>query len=335
MHQPTQPPLNRAAGDGFPIPELAPPPQAHAVTRVEAASTLPTVRFFGVPFMKGLAREVTAIHLCPAMVHLATILDGSELAVSNRLTLRPLDLGGLTRARSIAFRPRPEGSEAIELAIIPPAGKTIARHDLQAGRAMPGLPLEAATAIRYSGDGRFVAAGNEAGRVRAWLLGPEGPTLVLEDLFAAEVRSLAFHPEHPTLYATLATGALVETQLAPSPAASVVAALQERAPGARMLQAATGRSGYALYLAGQDDRVYVVDTATGEIGVFSPKVGPILDLKVLPASGHLCVQGRHSVYLVHAVGTSPEEHLALVCTFEEPIYAAWELDPDVVLVFRA
>jgi hypothetical protein len=275
----------------------------------EIRSPQPVARFFGVPFLKGSAREVTAIHLCPARVHLATIRDGAELEVCNRLTLEVLDLGDLARARLIAFRPRRDGEETIELAIAGPAGKPdIARYDLQGGRALAGLPFEGATAIQYSADGRFVAAGDPRGRVRVWHLGPGGPAPVLDADFDGQVASLAFHPEHPTLYGTLVSGAVAELELAPNLAAPVGAALRERAPGVLFDRVSVGPRGYPIYLAGRDERVYVVDTATGDLGVFSPGVGPIIGLQVLPASGHLCVVGQHSVYLLQPVGPGQGEH---------------------------
>jgi len=296
----------------------------------------PAARFFGVPFLKGGAREITAIHLCPAMVHLATIRDGSHLEVANRLTFRSVDLGDLAQARSIAFRPRAAGEDTLELAIIgSPDRPEIARFDLRDGRPLAGLPMPVPSAIQYSGDSRFVAAGSRAGDVRAWLLGPRGPSLVLEDHFGGQVESLAFHPEHPTLYATLASGELAEIALAPSQAAPASVALRQRAPGARFHQVAAGRRGYPIYLAGRDDKVYVVDTATGEVGVFAPQVGPITSLQILPASGHLCVVGPNAVYLLESVGSAQKEHLALLCPFDEHVYAAWELDAGAVLVFHA
>jgi len=313
-----------------------PTPLKPAIIARGTALTQPVARFFGVPFLKGLAREITAIHLCPAKIHLATIRDGVALEVCNRLTLRALDLGELAEARVIAFRPRMGDEEAIELAIAGPPGKAdLARYDLQAGRPLAGLAFEGATAIHYSDDGRFIAAGNGLGRIQVWHLGPQGPSPAAEASFEARVESLAFHPEHPTLYATLASGALVEVDLAPSLAASAKAALEERAPGVPFHRVTAGRGGYALYVAGGDERVYVVDTATGEVGSFEPQVGPILSLQVLPASGHLCIVGPHAVYVLHPVGAGQQEHLALVCTFEERLYAAWELDRDAILVFHA
>ncbi|WP_306598930.1 WD40 repeat domain-containing protein [Geothrix sp. 21YS21S-2] len=298
--------------------------------------TQPVARFFGVPFLKGGAREVTAIHLCPERVHLATIRDGSKLEVSNRLTLSRLELGGLTFARMIAFRPRQGTGTSIELAIVgPPDQPEITRFDVQAGQPLAGLPLQAVTALAYSCDGRFAAAGNRDGKVQVWLLGPGHPTPVLSAGFEAQVESLAFHAEHPTVYATLATGALVQLELAPSPAVDAVQALRHSAPGVLVHRVTTGRRGYSIYLAGRDDQVYVLDTATGEVGLFSPNVGPITGLQILPASGHLCVLGPRSVYLIDPVGPSQQEHLALVCPFDDPIYAAWELDGEAVLVFHA
>lgn len=312
-----------AAAPVFPVPAPAAPSQ-------------PVARFFGVPFLKGAAGEITTIHLCPERIHLAAIRDGSELQVSNRLTLQALDLGDLAIARMVAFRPRAGDAEATELAIAGPMDKAdIARYDLRAGIPLAGLPFQGVTALQYSGDGRFVAAGNRTGKVRVWHLGPLGPAPVLEGAFGSQVESLAFHPEHPTVYATLASGALVELELAPGMAAPAGAALRERAPGVLFLRVAAGLCGYSIYLAGQDDRVYVVDTATGEVGFFSPQVGPIAGLQVLPASGLLCVVGLHSVYLLHPVGPCQREHLALVCPFEESVYAAWELDEGAVLVFHA
>lgn len=301
------------------------PPEGH-----EAPST---IRVFGVPFMKGAAREVTSIHMCPSMIHLATIRDGFSLEVLNRLTMRSVDLGDLHVARLIAFRPRGEG---IELAIAGARDKPdLARYDLKTGRVLESLPLEAATAIQYSGDGRFVAAGSLEGRVKVWHLGAEGPRKVLETVFEAQVESLAFHPEHPTVYATLASGALVELALAPGLAAPVGAALRERAPGVLFHRVASGRWGYPIYLAGRDHRVYMVDTVTGEVGVLSPKVGPITGLQVLPTSGHLCVLGPHTVFILPPPDPKRREHLAQVCAFEETVYAAWELEHDAMLVFHA
>ena len=315
-------------GDGTgPSGDWAPP---------QAPLPRPETRIFGVPMLKGAAQEITSIHLCPARVHLATIRDGSHLDVSNRLTLASLDLGELAQASQIAFRPRREGEEALELAVVGPPGKAeLARMDLQSGNLLPGLPLSMATALQYSWDGRFVAAGNAHGRVKVWHLGAEVPRCVLEAQAASQVKSLVFHPEHPTLYATLASGALAEFTLAPSLAADLGETLRDKAPGVRFNLVSAGRHGYPIYLAGQDERVYVADTATGEVGVFSPRVGPILGLQVLPASGYLCVQGRHAVYLLHAVGPRQEDHLALICPFDKPIYAAWELDREVLLVFHA
>jgi len=320
--------------EDLPGPGAPPDPAGREVQAGTAAQ--PVARFFGVPFLKGLAQEVTAIHLCPAKVHLASIRDRSALTVYNRQTLKPVDLGENACARRVAFRPRAAGEEAIEMAIVGPLDKPeIARLDLQGGRWLASLPMAGASALQYSGDGRFVAAGDARGEVRVWLLGAGGPAQVLETRFEAQVESLAFHPEHPTLYATLANGALVETALAPSAAAPVGAALRERAPGVRFHAVCAGPSGYCIYLAGRDDRVYIVDTATGEAGAFSPKVGPITSLQVLPASGHLCVLGPRSVYLLHPEGPDQRDHLALVCPFDEPIYAAWELDQGAVLVFHA
>lgn len=211
----------------------------------------------------------------------------------------------------------------------------ILRWDVRNQAFLAGLPFQAATALAYSGDGRFVAAGGQDGRVRAWLLGAAGPTKVLEASTGAQVESLVFHPEHPTLYGTLASGDLVALELAPSLAAPIVDALRERAHGALFQQVAAGPRGYCLYLAGWDESVYVVDTATGEVGAFDPGVGPILGLQVLSSSGNLCVMGQHAVYLARAVGPACTGHTALVCAFEERLYAAWELDQDAVLVFHA
>lgn len=298
--------------------------------------TQPSARFFGVPFLKGTAQQITSIHLCPAMVHLATIRDGAELEVCNRLTFKTLDLGELSAARLLAFRPRAGAEEPIEMAIAGPMGKPdIARYDLAGASAMASLPLPGATAIQYSADGRFVAAGNGGGQVRVWHLGPGDPALVQEAFLDSRVESLAFHPEHPTVYATLASGALAEVDLAPSLAAPVLEALREKAPGVLFHLVTAGRQGYPIYLAGRDERVYVVDTATGDVYVFSPGVGPIISIQVLPNSGHLCVLGRHAVYLFSPVRSGQREHLALVCAFEETLYAAWELDQDAVLVFHA
>lgn len=296
----------------------------------------PVARFFGVPFLKGAAREVSAIHLCPAVIHLATIRDGWDLEVANRRTLTQIELGDLRVARHVAFRPRLPGSQALELAIVGPLDKPeIARMDLGTGDLLPGLPLAEVTALQYSFDGRFLCAGNREGRVRVWLLAPEGPLRVQEADLGAQVESLTFHPEHPTVYAVLATGALAEVRLAPSPAPPVEPALRERAPGALFHRVTAGPSGYPIYLAGWDERVYVVDTATSEVGAFSPRVGPIHDLQVLPAGGSLCVAGPHAIYLLRAVGPLQREHNALLCEFQERIYAVRELDREAVLVFHS
>lgn len=295
----------------------------------------PTARFFGVPFLRGAAAEVTAIHLCPERVHLATIRDGHLLEVANRLTLKGLDLGDLADAHRIAFRPESPGGTT-ELAIVGPAGKPdIARLDVAHNRRLPSLTFAGATALGYRHDGKFIAAGDAQGRVRVWHLGGDRPTLVLAEEVGAGVISLAFQAEHPTLYATLADGSLAEVALAPCQAAPAAQALAERAPGMGYDRIASGRSGYSIYLAGRDQRVYVVDTATGEVGVFAPRVGPVLDLRVLDASGYLAVLGTRSVYLLHTVGPTHKEHLALVCPFEEQLYALWELERDLLLVFHA
>ncbi|GEM_PF-5002779 len=293
----------------------------------------PVMRFFGVPFLKGLGSAFTAIELCPFLRHLATIRDGVELEVANRVTLQPFDLGDLAEAHHIAFRPRQKGDDLVELAIAGPRPE-IARLDLRDGSELPGLPLANVTSMAYSGDGRFVAAGSRQGRIRAWHLGSEGPNLVLEADLEDPIASLAFHPEDPTLYGTLASGAPLELELAPSLAASAVAALRERAPGVPFRQVATGRSGYLLYLAGADDHVYALDTVTAEVGVINPGVGPIAGLQVLPLSGYLCVHGPHAVYVAHPVGPGHQDHVALRCSFEEAIFAASELDRDAVLVFH-
>jgi hypothetical protein len=330
MTKPTRPKRTLVAPVAEPLAE------EQAMTPEEALPALPAARFFGVPFLKGLAQAVTAIHLCPERVYLASIRDGSDLQVANRLTRQILDLGELACASMVAFRPRVRGVEAVELAMVGPEGRGhLVRYDLQGGRSLPGLPFQAATALQYSADGQFVAAGSRTGQVRVWHLGPEGPVTVLEASVKAEVESLAFQSEHPTLYAVLVTGALVELPLAPGLAASAVAALEERAPGVRFLRVTAGRNGYPIYLAGQDQQIYVVDTATGAVGVFAPNVGPITSLQVLPASGHLCVTGLHAVYVLKPVGAGPEQHLGLLCPFDEPIYAAWELGRDTVLVFHA
>jgi hypothetical protein len=224
----------------------------------------------------------------------------------------------------------------MKIAIVGPLDQEeIVRWDLGSHRPLESLPFTGASAVAYSGDGRFVAAGDLEGRVRAWHLGSGGPRPVLEASAGAQVVSMVFHPEHPTLYATLATGALVALALAPSPAAPVVESLRERAAGALFQQVAVGPRGYGLYLAGCDESVYVVDTATGEVGAFDPGVGPIVGLQVLPTSGNLCVLGRHAVYLARAVGPACTAHTALVCAFEEAVYSAWELDGEAVLVFHA
>ena len=336
MLKPQRPPLKLATLDACPEQEPACAPPEPASRAAKATPPQPVARFFGVPFLKGGAREITAIQLCPAMVHLATIRDGAHLEVANRLTFRSVDLGDLALARSIAFRPRAQGEDTLELAIVgAPDRPEIARFDIGAGRALAGLPLQEANLVQYSGDGRFVAAGSRTGEVRVWLLGAQGPVRVLEDHLGGQVESLAFHPEHPTLYATLDSGELAELELAPSQAATASVALRQRAPGARFHQVAAGRRGFPIYLAGRDDRVYVVDTATGDVGVFAPQVDRITSLQVLPASGHLCVVGEHAVYLLESVGSAQREHLALLCPFEEQVYAAWELDAGAVLVFHA
>ncbi|BDU74452.1 WD40 repeat domain-containing protein [Mesoterricola silvestris] len=335
MTKPTRIPPKQATLPVLPEPLEAPAAARTAPGVRPLAPSQPVMRFFGVPFLKGRAGEITAIHLCPERIHLAVIRDGRELDVSNRLTMRSLDLGGLASARMIAFRPGREGpSTELAIAGAPPT-PAIARFNLQAGRSLPGFALPEVTALAYSGDGRFFAAGNRHGRLKVWLLGEGEPLAVQEGRFGAPVESLAFHGEHPTVYGTLASGALVQVALAPSPAVDAGLALRKEVPGTRVRQVAAGRRGYSIYLAGRDDRVYVLDTATGEVGLFSPNVGPIADLQVLPASGHLCVLGPRSVYLIHPVGPDQGEHLALVCPFDDPLYAAWELDRDAVLVFHA
>lgn len=338
MPQPSRHRLKLATIDGNAEPRdplSDPGPQApSAFARVLPSP--PVMRFFGVPFLKGPAREVTAIHLCPERVHLASIRDGWDLEVANRLTLQPLDLGDLGNARLIAFRPRAGALGVNELAIVGPLDKEeIARCDVRTGRLLEGLTLTGVTALAYGPDGRFVAAGDRDGRIRVWLLGPEHALQVMDARFDAQVESLAFHPEHPTVYGILASGRLAEVSLAPSPAASAADALRERAPGVAFSDIAAGSRGFPIYLAGDDERVYVVDTISGDVGAFAPKVGPITGLQVLPTSGHLCVRGRRSVYLLPAVGPTQREHLALVCPFEAPVYAAWELGKDALLVFHA
>lgn len=337
MSKPTRNLPKLATLPGPPVPGApGTPVRAAALEPPSLPPVQPVARFFGVPFLKGSAREVTAIHLCPERVHLATIRDGTALEVSNRLTLGRVDLGGLTCARMIAFRPGQPNAASTELAIVgAPDTPEIARFDLKAGSRLAGLPIQGVTALAYSSDGRFLAAGTGTGAIRTWLLGPGDPTPLRSGAFEAQVESLAFHGEHPTLYATLATGALVQLELAPGPAVDAAHALRRCAPGARAHRVAAGPRGYNLYLAGRDDRVYVLDTLTGEVGLFSPGVGPITGLQVLPASGHLCVLGPRSVYIVDAVGPGQREHLALVCPFQAPVYAAWELDGDALLVFHA
>ena len=316
---------------GHPPPAIQAPQQPGPALQAQ-----PVARFFGVPFLKGLAREITSIQLCPFTRHLAVIRDGSELEVANRLTLEVLHLGDLATARLIAFRPRRIGEDTTELAIVGPMAKReIARMDLQRGTLMPGLDLDAVTALQYSGSGCFVAAGNERGQVKVWHLGPGRRTQILEAELKARIDSLAFHPDNHALYAILDSGALAELELTLGQTPSAVAALDERAPGVRFHRVAAGQRGNFIYLAAGDDCVYALDTGNGEVGVITPGVGPISGLQVLPASGHLCVLGRHAVYIAAPVGPGQKEHLALVCPFEQPIYAACELDQDAMLVFHA
>jgi hypothetical protein len=94
----------------FPSLSFTTPEEIGGTTEEGPACEQPVARFFGVPFQKGLAREITAIHLCPSRVHLATIRDGSELDVYNRLTYQRLDLGERARARMVAFRPQTENN---------------------------------------------------------------------------------------------------------------------------------------------------------------------------------------------------------------------------------
>jgi hypothetical protein len=299
-----------------------------------ARGLAPRARFFSVPFLKGLAREVTSIHLDPSTIHLATIRDGSTLDVANRLTLARLPLGGVTAARVAAFRPLQPGRDTIELAVAGAVGHPgIARFNLSREAVLPGLPMEGVASLQYSPDGRFLGAGGRGGELNVWLMGPETPLRVHAANLGVQVESLAFHPEHPTLYAVLATGALVEVPLAPSPAAPVAEAL--RRAGAFFYRVAAGARGFALFLAGWDEQVYVADTATGEVGNFAPRVGPIQDLQVLPASGHLLVTGHHAVYLLGVDGTPAGTCEALLCDFPERIYAVQELAPDAILVFHA
>ena len=311
-----------------------PPPAGEAPRPPVPAQ--PVARFFGVPFLKGLAREITSIQLCPFTRHLAVIRDGSELEVANRLTLEVLHLGDLATARLIAFRPRQIGEDTTELAIVGPLAKgEIARLDLQRGTRMPGLDLDAVTALQYSCDGRFVAAGNERGQVKVWHLGPGRQTRILEAGLKARIESLAFHPDNHALYAILDSGALAELGLNLGQTPTALAILGEKAPGVRFHRVSAGQHGNFIYLAAGDDCVYVLDTGNGGVGVIAPEVGPISGLQVLPASGHLCVLGRHAVYLAAPVGPGQKEHLALVCPFEQPIYAACELDHGAMLVFHA
>jgi hypothetical protein len=315
------------------MPDQANGSEKPATRCLDSALAAPKMRFFGVPFLRGTAREINAIHLCPSRIHLASIRDGSELQVSNRLTFKSLPLGEWSDARLVAFRPGLDLGSG-ELAIAGPLDRPgILRFDIRGEKPLEVLACAGVSALHYSSDGRFLAAGTREGGLRVWHLGPDGAAQVGRADFDAQVESLVFHPEHPTVYATLASGALVRLELAPGLAAPVEEALNERAPGARFQRVAAGPAGYPIYLAGRDHRVYVVDTATGETGAFDPEVGPILGLEVLHS--HLCVWGPNTVYLTHAVGPATTEHLALVCGFDAPIYGVSELPPDCLLVFHA
>ncbi len=287
---------------------------------------------------------ITALHLCPARVHLAVIRDGCGLDVYNRLTLRALDLGGEVQARAVAFRPDPceaagaGPSPRTELVLLGPAGRDdLRRLDLQDGRELPRLACPGASAVQYSGDGRFLAVGGTGGKVQVWHLDAAGlrPERVLDLSCGAAIQALAFHAEHPTLYGLLEGGRLAAFELAPSPAAPLAELLASRAPDVSFTHLAAGPGGFALHLAGADGRVYVADTATGEVGCFDPEVGAILDLQVLPTSGCLCVRGAHAVYVAPPLLPGQGEHLGLHCPFDQRTYAAWELGADALLVFHA
>jgi len=292
-------------------------------------------RFLGVPFLEGPGPAVAAIHLCPARVHLGVVREGGGLELYNRLELAALDLEDAGRGRSLRFRPAINNSIA-EVALLGPEGAPVlSRWDLGNGCRLPSLPFQGASVLEYSLDGRFLAAGGEGGLLQVWHLGGEAATTVLRLECGARVEALCFHPEHPTLYALLEGGVPAAFELAPGHAASVPLVLVEQAPGVGFTHLAAGPGSYALHLAGDDGRVYVVDTVTGDVGAFHPEVGPILGLEVLPSSGCLCVRGRRSVYLAPSRLAVRGEHLALRCPFACPLYAAWELGRDALLVFHA
>lgn len=292
-------------------------------------------RFLGVPFLRGSGPGIAAIHLCPARVHVGVVREGGGLELYNRLDLSALDLGEAGRGRNLSFRPSEDGSTQ-EVAFLGPEGAPVlSRWDLRKRCRLPSLPFQGASVLAYSMDGRFLAAGGEGGLVQAWHLGGEAATTVLRLECGARVEALCFHPEHPTLYALLEGGVPAALELAPGHAAPVPPILAAQAPGARFTHLAAGPGSFALHLAGADGQVYVVDTVTGEVGAFHPEVGTILGLEVLPASGCLCVRGRHTVYLAPPRLAVRGEHLALRCPFDTPTYAAWELGREALLVFHA
>jgi hypothetical protein len=293
--------------------------------------TQPEARFFGVPLMTGSMSEFTSVALCPEARHFATIGDSSKLTVADRITMRRFQLGSLTHARQVAFRPKNDG-DAIEMAIVGALGESyIQRLNLRNEQLLESLPMGAATAVAYSRGGRFLAAGNINGLVRVWRFDDDKVVQVAERDFLVEVSSLAFNPNSSAVYATL-SGQAVELPLRSSVSGVMERALDGAKTAYRMV-AGAAQGDFVYFVA--EDVVHVYDTASGEVGVIAPNVGRIAGIEVFPNSGHLCIYGERVVYVSHPVGPKSPKHLSLRSEFDARIYAVRELDSGVALVFHA
>ena len=295
----------------------------------------PRARFFPVPLLKGLASELSAVILSPERRYMGTIADKSRLVVYDRLTVTRMDLGKIGLVRQAQFRPQNIHDEICELAVVGDIDSlSIQRINVLDGSRLEELPMNATTAIAYSKDSRYFAAGNVNGLVRVWRLAEDKVSLLAEGKLSAQITSLAFHSANHSLYATVFGGTAGELKITASPAKSAVQALTDHGVPHNLKQVATGIRGDNVYFVGSDGQIYAVCSKSGEVGVISPNIGAIKAVDVFSTSGHLCAVGENTVYIAHAAGPKTGKHLTLHCRFDEDIIGVAELDDDAVLVFH-
>lgn len=308
------------------------------VEKPAAATAQPKARFFPVPMLKGIAQELSSVTISTDSRYMSTVADRSRLVVQDRITLKKMELGNVGLVRQALFRPQNSHDDIVEMAIVGDIDAlSVIRLNVLDGSRLDELPMNAVTAIAYSKDSRYIAAGNAAGVVRVWHLGDDAtgkPSLVAEGRTSAQVTSLAFHALNHTVYATIFGGSAAELKIRGSKAISVAEALAKHEVPLNLKQVATGIRGNNVYFAGTDGQIYIVDSVTGKVGARSPNVGNIRSVDVFSTSGHLCVVGETAVYIGHDVGPDAGEQLALHCPFEETVIGAAELDSDAVLVFH-